>query len=223
MSFDQLMAHAQDIQYLATKHAIAKKEENPAYARNGIDGYYAEVVPPLFEPFRDMPDPAHYDPLINDLRTVLTGLSTGQAKDEALDASEFYPANPTLAKITTAGDLMAGWTGEAAMAFKQKFLDPFPVYSKNHFLLAAALKVSLQGHRAMWASARNDVDKIAHATIDAFDHSGCSNKNTWNVVFTIVSSLAAVTAAFAAPGGAIALRAAIIAATAQTAAVLPPE
>jgi hypothetical protein len=72
------------------------------------------------------------------------------------------------------------------------------------------------------ASARNDIDKIAHAAMDAFANQGCSNKNTWNVGFTVVSSLAAVTAAFLTAGSTLALEATIIAAAAQVAATSPP-
>ncbi|MFD1050234.1 hypothetical protein ACFQ1S_34285, partial [Kibdelosporangium lantanae] len=205
MSFDELMAHAQNLQYLAAKHAIDHHETEPEYARHGVDGYYAEVIPPLFEPYSKIQDPKVYDPLIGDLRAVLTGLSNGQANTDALNSNEVYPANPTLAKITTAGDIMKGWTGEAGMAFKAKFLDPFPMYSRNQYILTAVLKAGLDAHRAMWASARHDIDAIAEGTIHAFDNADCSNKNDWNVGFTILSSLAAVTAAFLPVGGTAAL------------------
>ncbi|GAB3883504.1 hypothetical protein GCM10029964_042990 [Kibdelosporangium lantanae] len=223
MSFDELMAHAQNLQYLAAKHAIDHHETEPEYARHGVDGYYAEVIPPLFEPYSKIQDPKVYDPLIGDLRAVLTGLSNGQANTDALNSNEVYPANPTLAKITTAGDIMKGWTGEAGMAFKAKFLDPFPMYSRNQYILTAVLKAGLDAHRAMWASARHDIDAIAEGTIHAFDNADCSNKNDWNVGFTILSSLAAVTAAFLPVGGTAALTATIIAAASQTVAVKPPN
>jgi hypothetical protein len=223
MSFEELMAHAQDLQYLAAKHAIDHREEEPEYARNGVDGYYAQVIPPLFEPYSKIQDPKVYDPLIGDLRTVMAGLSNGQANTDALNSNEVYPANPTLAKITTAGDMMKGWTGEAGMAFKAKFLDPFPMYSRNQYILTAVLKAGLDAHKAMWTSARHDIDMIAEGTIHAFDNAGCTNKNDWNVGFTILSSLAAVTAAFLPVAGTAALTATIIAAASQTAAVLPPD
>jgi hypothetical protein len=222
MSFDQLMEHASQIQYLATKHALDNKEAEAEYARNGVDGYYAQVIPPLFKPFSQMPDPGHYQPLIDDLRTVLTGLSNGQNNNDVIDAKEFYPANPTLTKMTTASDYMEDWTGVAAMDFKQKFLDPFPAYARNQAIVTSMLKAGLEAHQTMWASARNDIDKIAHAAMDAFDNQGCSNKNTWNVGFTVISSLAAVTATFLTAGGAAAITATIIAATAQVAATTPP-
>ena len=80
------------------------------------------------------------------------------------------------------------------MTFKQKFLDPFPSISTNQFILTSISKAPLEAHQAMWAGTRNDVDKIAHATMDAFDNK-CCDKNTWNVSFTVLSSLGAVGAA----------------------------
>jgi hypothetical protein len=77
----------------------------------------------------------------------------------------------------------------------------------------------------MWASTRNDVDKIAHATMDVFDNK-CCDKNTWNVSFTVLSSIGAVGAAILAvvtEGAAAPLALQVIGAAAQVGATLPPD
>jgi hypothetical protein len=111
------------------------------------------------------------------------------------------------------------------MQFKQKFLDPFPAISANQFILTAILKAALEAHQAMWAKTRDDIDKIAHATMDAFDNK-CCDKNTWNVTFTVLSSIGATAAAVltVATGGVAALLTLqVIGAAAQVGAVLPPD
>jgi hypothetical protein len=171
MTFDQLMEHANEIQSKATKHALDNHEQDPEYARNGVDGYFA-AIPDLFKPFSELPDPGRYQPLIDDLKVVLHGLSNGDDNGDPIDAKDVYPANPTLTKMTTAGDYLEDWTGRAAMLFKQKFLDTFPAVCRNQFILVAVLKSALEAHQAMWASARKDIDDVAHNTSDALDNTG---------------------------------------------------
>lgn len=224
MSFEQLMEHASQIKFLATKHALDNKEAEPEYARNGVDGYYQQLVEPLFKPFSKMPDPAKYQPMIDDLSAVMHGLSSGRTNEDPIDKDP-YLANPTLDKMHTASDYLEDWTGQAAMTFKQKFLDPFPSISTNQFILTSILKAALEAHQAMWESARGDIDKIAHATMDAFDNK-CCDKNTWNVSFTVLSSIGAVGAAIltvATDGAAAPLALQVIGAAAQVGATLPPD
>ena len=228
MSFDQLMTHANDIQFKATKRAIDKHETDPEYARRGVDGYYSDV-PDLFKPFSQMPDPASYDQMIGDLRAVLHDLSNGETNADPLDVKEIYPAGVTiLPKMSDADQKLGDWTGAAATAFKRNFLDPFPPICRNQFILVATLKGSLEAYQAMWASARTDIDKLAEATIDALDHAdgGCCNSNTWNVSFTVLSSVCAGVAATLAEvgteGAATPLVLQLIGAASQVAAVTPP-
>jgi hypothetical protein len=152
------------------------------------------VIEPLFKPFSRIPDPAGYQPVIDGLSAAMHDLSGGHIDQDPIDKNP-YLANPTLEKIHTASDYLQDWSGQAAMLFKQKFLDPFPAISANQFILTAILKAALEAHQAMWAKTRDDIDKIAHATMDAFDNK-CCDKNTWNVTFTVLSSIGATAAPF---------------------------
>jgi hypothetical protein len=224
MSFEQLMEHASEIKYLATKHALDNNEAEPEYARNGVDGYYQQLVEPLFKPYSQIRDPAKFQPMIDDLSSVMHGLSSGRTNEDPIDKDP-YLANPTLDKMHTAGDILDDWTGEAATKFKEKFIDPFPSISTNQFILTSILKAALEAHQAMWTSTRNDIDKIAHATMDAFDNK-CCDKNTWNVSFTVLSSIGAVGAAIltvATEGAALPLALTVIGSAAQVGATLPPD
>jgi hypothetical protein len=225
MSFDQLMEHASDIQFKATNHAVRNHEQDPEYARSGVDGYFADV-PNLFKPFSGLPDPGGYQPLIDDLKVILHGLSNGEDNNDPIDAKDVYPANPTLTKMTTAGGYLDDWTGRAALLFKQNFLDPFPAVCRNQFILVAVLKSALEAHQAMWASARSDIDDVAHNTSDALDNSGSwSDKNAWNFTFTVAASVASVGAAVLVPetfGESASLTVTAVGAAAQVAATTPP-
>lgn len=151
-------------------------------------------------------------------------LSGGHIDQDPIDKNP-YLANPTLEKMHTASDYLQDWSGQAAMLFKQKFLDPFPAISANQFILTAILKAALEAHQAMWAKTRDDIDKIAHATMDVFDNK-CCDKNTWNVTFTVLSSIGATAAAIltvATDGVAAPLTLQVIGAAAQVGAVLPPD
>jgi hypothetical protein len=224
MSFEQLMEHASQIKYLATKHALDNREAEPEYARNGVDGYYQNLIEPLYKPYSGIPDPGKYKPMIDELSSVMHGLSSGRMSEDPIDKDP-YLANPTLDKMHTAGDILDDWTGEAATKFKEKFIDPFPSISTNQFILTGILKAGLEAHQAMWQSTRNDIDKIAHATMDAFDN-GCCDKNTWNVSFTVLSSIGAIGAAIltvSTAGAAAPLALTVIGAAAQVGATLPPD
>jgi hypothetical protein len=224
VSFEELMAHASEIKFLAIKRALDEHETEPEYARQGVDGYYQQAIEPLFKPFSRIPDPAGYQPTIDDLSAAMHNLSGGHIDQDPIDKNP-YLANPTLEKIHTASDYLQDWSGQAAMQFKQKFLDPFPAISANQFILTAILKAALEAHQAMWAKTRDDIDKIAHATMDAFDNK-CCDKNTWNVTFTVLSSIGATAAAVltVATGGVAApLTLQVIGAAAQVGAVLPPD
>ena len=100
MSWEQLMELANDIQSKAVMHAVNNHEDDPEYARDGVDGYYANL-PDLFKPFANMPDPAAYQPMIEDLRTVLKKLSNGDNNSDPIDhVNNIYLANPAMAKIS---------------------------------------------------------------------------------------------------------------------------
>ncbi|SDC42434.1 hypothetical protein [Actinokineospora iranica] len=219
MSFDELMTHAAAIQQKAVKRAVTNKEADPEYARGGVEGYYRDI-PDLFRPFAEMPNPAAYDPLIHDLQVVLQKLSTGHVKEPA--NGEIYLANVALANMTTASDYLEDWTGKAAVAFKQNFLDTFPPIVENQFILVSVLKAALEAHKSMWAKARDDVDKIAHTTMDALDNAACCDKNAWTVGFTVVASVSAVAATLVSGGTAAPLAFTAVGATAQVIAATPP-
>lgn len=168
MTFDQLMQHAKDItdkavelkwKELSGKGATASAG-NPD--REAIRRSFA-FIGSMFEPFSRLPDPARYDPLIADLNAAMGKLNTGSVDNTDL-SKDVTLANPHLDKMITDGGYLQGWTGDAAMAFKANFIDPFKTISGNQFTVLSTLKGVLQAHREMWVKARDDIDKIAENT-----------------------------------------------------------
>ncbi|WP_432971050.1 hypothetical protein [Dactylosporangium sp. CA-233914] len=192
MSYEQLLEHAESVKARAVYRAFKKNEDAQEYARySGPEGYFADI-PGRIQAYTGIPDPAEFDPLIDRLRAVMGELSAGHVSEDPVHSGEVYPANMRLAPLTTAADYLEGWTGTAAMAFKEHFLDPFPLVAQNQFVLTAVLKSALLACRAMWASARKDIDGVLHATMAALDNDPCCDPNKWTFEFTVVSSIATV-------------------------------
>jgi len=196
MTFDQLMQHAKDIadkavdlkwKELSGKGATAGAG-NPD--RESIRQSYA-FIGAMFEPFSRLPDPARYDPLIADLSAAMGSVNTGSVDNTEL-SRDVTLANPHLDKMTTDGGYLQGWTGDAAMAFKANFIDPFKTISGNQFTVLSTLKGVLQAHREMWIRARDDIDKIAENTKNALDNAGGCGKNQWSFGFSVLSAVVAI-------------------------------
>lgn len=83
----------------------------------------------------------------------------------------------------------------------------------------------MEAHQAVWRNARKGICEVAQGTLDALDNNGC-DPTTWNINFTVLSSLAAITVTFLAPPtGALAATVGplqVIGAVAQSVAVFPP-
>jgi hypothetical protein len=222
MSFSNLMEEAWNIRHTAVAKAVQRNETHPDYARNGVENYY-DFVPSLFKPYSEMPDPARYQPMIEDLRMVLQRLSSGQQSQDPINTRENYYANPNLARITTASSYLTEWSGPAAGAFKRNFLDPFPFIARNQFTLAAVCKSALEAHQAMWKNARDNADKIVHATLDSLEKRDRCDKNEWTITFTVVAAVALVASV---PLSAVAIvgatAVAAVGSAATVAAVVPP-
>lgn len=198
--------HGADLAVDLYRMLVVAKDDLPS-----VSAVYGDVI-------------AKYGHARSGLDAAMHDLSGGHIDQDPIDKNP-YLADPTLEKIHTASDYLQDWSGQAAMQFKQKFLDPFPAISANQFILTAILKAALEAHQAMWAKTRDDIDKIAHATMDAFDNK-CCDKNTWNVTFTVLSSIGATAAAVltvATDGAAAPLLLSVVGAAAQVGATLPPD
>lgn len=170
----------------------------------------------IYQPFTNLPDPASFDPLVNELHQAMSSVSQGSSgqKNPLNNRDDVYFANPELAAMTTSGGYIDDWTGDAAESFKRTFIDPFPNTTTNQFIALACLKGTLEAYQALWQAARNDISHIAHSTLDAIDNAhGCS-KNDWTMAFAVMTAIASVGSLGLAAAGAAAAFSAVGAASA---------
>jgi hypothetical protein len=207
MSFEQLTQHAQEIQAKAIAASLDQHGVRPApepgrppinpmpleeEARVRITASFADV-PALFEPFTMLPEPSSFDGMISDLRDALMKLSSGHMTADPVTRDAFL-ANPVLTAIGASESYIELWTGGAADAFRTEFVNMFPATVVNQFITCAVLRGALEAYKAIWTSAREDIDKIAHDALNALDNMDHCGQNTWTMTFTVIASVAAVAA-----------------------------
>lgn len=201
MSFDQLMDHAHEIEKSAieTEYQQQMRIASSGGAHGGagvmvdrdqIEKKYQGTLDKLFEPFTHIPNPKSYDAAMEYISDAMKDLSDGKMNDPIND--RIFPSNQKFSHIKSASDKIEDWTGEAADKFKTKFIDPFDSVSTNHFLALAVMKGALEAHRKMCDKARDDIDDIAHKTIDGLDNVGSCSQSDVNFAFAIVTAVAAV-------------------------------
>ncbi|WP_213450959.1 hypothetical protein [Rhizomonospora bruguierae] len=167
-----------------------------------------------------MPEPSAFDGLIHDLEQAMSSLTSKAEQHDpfARDGGRVYSANPVLEELPASGDLIASWTGYAAITFKQTFIDPFPALVQNQFLLVSMLRAALEAERTLWESARRDIDKIAETTLKALDamHGSC-HQTSWTLTFDIIAAVVGVALAIPTLGASEIGAAAVISLTAGAA------
>jgi hypothetical protein len=176
-----------------------------------------EHIPGVFAPFYSTPAPESFISHIEQLKNVLGKLSSGSQASQTSDrtSAPTYYANEDLALISSCGDYLNDWTGDAAIAFKEKFIDPFPSISKNQYLLALILDACLEAYVDVWRAAKDDILSIANNALAALDSLYEDGDVNWGVTLTVAACLLGFAAIFppllvtAAPGAA-AITAAIV-------------
>ncbi len=184
-------------------------------------------LPALFEPYRQLPDPADFTNMINYLRDGLRQLCVGQDTRDPISAQgDIYLANGALDELPAAASLIQAWTGNAATEFKKQYIDHFPSLVHNQFILVSALKAALEAEQAHWARARVDVTNLVEAGINAVDALDDCTPKEWAVAFTALAALTGVILAIPTGGSSLAVAAeitiSVIGAAAWVTAALPP-
>src|SRR6266568_4519810 len=198
MSFNELMKHAHSIE---KKAAARAKEEAQEDAENGkasniaaLTPHFFDYIPAMFEPFSKMPDPAKYYPLLADLEAAMHMVMTESTPVTALSEGIRFNDN-NMYRITSDNGYLGRWSGDAAEAFTRNFLSTFDMVAGNQFTALSGVRGVLRAHQAMWKNAREDIDRIAHSTLDAFDALGGCGKADAAFAFSTASAMATVTSA----------------------------
>jgi hypothetical protein len=117
-------------------------------------------IPPLFEPLRDLPDPAGFQGLADAVRSALSQISTsgnaGSSNSTGSDPSNIaYDGNTTLGLIEDTAQKLNGWHGQSASAFAA-YLNTFNRVVGNQALAGEVLRVTLLEEKELWTRMRHD-------------------------------------------------------------------
>jgi hypothetical protein len=183
VTYEGLMGRAEELRRLAVEVTMELLERDPL-RKDGVVRQFADV-PDAFRAVAAFADPGKFDRAIDELQTVLEGLSMGDGGQVA---------DPGLARIGSVAAMLGGWTGDAAERFRDGFLAPWPAFVRNQHAIAGVLRGALVAQREMWERARRDAEQIAEQGIHAVAASSDCTRTEWTVTFTVVSSVAAVLA-----------------------------
>jgi hypothetical protein len=204
VGFENLMAKAEEIRRRAiaqTLHELREQNDGESNDPSRDPAVIARVeaafddVPGLFAPFTRTPDPAAFDGPIDALKLAMGRLSCGDRSTDPISTNgTVYPANPELAKITSAAADVFGWSGAAAQEFKTGYLDPFPAVVSNQFTLTAAVKAALEAEKAIWLKTREDIWKLADNTCKRIESLNDCTQVEWTMLFTVVAAVCFIVA-----------------------------
>jgi hypothetical protein len=161
---------------LAGCRAIAREynapnytQSKPLYDETSFAEYFAHV-PGLFSPFDDCPKPSHFNPLLTQADIAISMLSRGELPNEPYNAGIAVNSNLELDDFETVSDFVSDWTGDAAEAFKENFLDHQETYTKNQYLMACMVRNAIATEAGLWRNARDSLMSVGEGAITKFDN-----------------------------------------------------
>lgn len=147
---------------------------------NGLDAsatlgdvyrFWETEIPPIFEPFKGLPDPEGFQTLADEVRMALKQLategSTGDSKEADDSANIDYEANTTLGLADKVASRLTTWQGGAADSFAT-YLYLFKEVVGNQALACEVLRMTLLMEKEAWADLRNDALDFAEKAAQAY-------------------------------------------------------
>lgn len=232
MSYEELKAHAEEIKQLAIDQTVNQLIQG-SYGSPPI-GTYQDLAEEqfagtegIFDEWIDLPDPYLLEGGLNNIAAALGYLSSeSYLTDE--DAKQYAGGGGTsfnISQIEPTGAFMQGWHSGTSTSYAN-FASLFGPVTANLSMCAAVLKGASEAELEIWKRAREDVDDLAHATIDALKN--CLDKDPGDVatVLVVVGAVSGIVAVPFTAGGSLAASytfAAIAAGTGLGGAFLPED
>ena len=138
-----------------------------------IYSFWEQQIPPVFEPFKNFPQPEEFQELANQVRETLKQLSTqgnkgaGTSSGDAPAAQVDYPGNSTIALADQVAQTLNTWQGAAATSFAT-YMNLFQAVVGNQALACEVLRMTLLMEKEMWTRMRGDVVEFAEKSASAF-------------------------------------------------------
>lgn len=166
---------------------------------------FAEVDS-IYDRFLGCPAPDDFVSATGQLTRAMGYLATsGYTEDPVGGGSMMGTANPDLSGVSTSGDYMADWTGDAADTYNTNFADRFVPVTSNQFVLASVLRHAVNAEAAIWQTVRDDLDKLSADAITKMGECLDKSPSDWSMALTVAAAVVSVVAVPLTGGSSLAL------------------
>ena len=153
-------------------------------------------VDSIYDRFLGCPAPEDFVSATSQLTRAMGYLATsGYTEDPVGGGSMMGAANPNLSGVSTSGDYMADWTGDAADTYNTNFADRFVPVTSNQFVLASVLRHAVNAEAAIWQTVRDDLDKLSADAITKMGECLDKSPSDWSMALTVAAAVVSVVAA----------------------------
>jgi len=232
MSYEELKAHADEIKQLAVDQTVNQLIQGsmgspPIGTYQDLAEQQFAGTEGIFDEWIGLPDPASLQSGLDDLSSAMEYLSAESylTDDNAKQYAGGGGTSFNISQIEPTGAFMQGWQSGTSTSYAN-FASLFGPVTANLSMCVSVLKGAQEAEVEIWKRAREDVDDLAHATIDALKN--CLDKDPGDVA-TVLAVVGAVSGIVAVPftaGGSLAASytfAAIAAGTGIGGAFVPTE
>lgn len=220
MSYDELAAHAQEIKDLAIQKTVQMMMTSGAtppgggYSSPSTGGNYtywqsqAEEAfagtENIFDDWLDLPDPWLLGGGTNTIAAAAPYLASSSYLDND-DATAWAGAGGTshnITQIEPTGAFMQGWTSGTSTSYAN-FAGLFGPVCANLSMAVQVLRGAAEAEEQLWTKAREDIDRLAHATIDALNSVTDKDPKGVTTALAVIGAVAGIVAVPFTAGGSL--------------------
>jgi hypothetical protein len=175
-------------------------EPGAGRAAESIKKDLEQEITGIYSSFLDLPDPASFATEVTNLGKALEQLTPFGYNEHQKDTGGHdvsHPSNTTLAQVSSSGDHIQDWTGDAATAFKDNYGDKFIPTMASQFNAYYVTRHAINAEAAVWETARDDLDKLSNDAIDKMRHVNDSTKDDWEMGLKVAGAVVGITGAVA--------------------------
>jgi hypothetical protein len=185
------------------KEAVDEYLEGTTGASRAADSIKRDLeqeITGIYNPFLDIPDPADFATEVMNLGKALEQLTPYGYNEKQKDSGGHpvnHSANTTLQQVSSTGDHIQDWTGDAASAFKDEYGDKFVPVMGSQFNAYYVTRHAINAEAAVWQTAREDLDELSKDAIDQMRHVNDSTKDDWEAGLKVAAAVVGIAGAVA--------------------------
>lgn len=159
-------------------------------------------VDKIYDDFVGIPSPDDFKLRIDNLATAMGKFATtGYTKDPVGGSDLVGTANTNLADVTTSGGYLEDWTGDAADTYNKNYAAKFVPVTSNLFTLTSVIRNGVEAEAAIWATVRDDLDKLSNDALKKMDECLDKSPSDWNMLLTVAAAVVSIAAVPITGGG----------------------